>query len=38
MALGRIDYYVLRPTGSPDELFHQAISSFLLGASAPRLY
>ena len=30
MALGRIDYYVLKPTGSPDELFHQAISSFLL--------
>ena len=30
MALGRIDYYVLRPATSPDELFHQAISSFLL--------
>jgi thioredoxin reductase (NADPH) len=30
MALGRIDYYVLRPAASPDELFHQAISSFLL--------
>lgn len=30
MALGRIDYYVLRPAVSPDELFHQAISSFLL--------
>jgi thioredoxin reductase (NADPH) len=30
MALGRIDYYVLRPVVSPDELFHQAISSFLL--------
>jgi thioredoxin reductase (NADPH) len=30
MALGRIDYYVLRPAGSPDEVFHQAISSFLL--------
>jgi thioredoxin reductase (NADPH) len=30
MALGRIDYYVLRPAASPDEVFHQAISSFLL--------
>jgi thioredoxin reductase (NADPH) len=30
MAHGRIDYYVLRPSGSPDEVFHQAISSFLL--------
>jgi thioredoxin reductase (NADPH) len=30
MAVGRIDYYVLRPAASPDELFHQAISSFLL--------
>jgi thioredoxin reductase (NADPH) len=30
MALGRIDYYVSRPTGSLDEVFHQAISSFLL--------
>ena len=30
MALGRIDYYVLRPAAAPDELFHQAISSFLL--------
>ena len=30
MALGRIDYYVPRPAGSPDEVFHQAISSFLL--------
>ncbi len=28
MAHGRIDHYVLRPSGSPDELFHQAISSF----------
>ena len=27
---GRIDHYVLRPSGSPDELFHQAISSLLL--------
>ena len=30
MALGRIDYYVSRPAGSLDEVFHQAISSFLL--------
>jgi thioredoxin reductase (NADPH) len=30
MALGRIDYYVLRPASRPDEVFHQAITSFLL--------
>jgi thioredoxin reductase (NADPH) len=30
MAHGRIDYYVLRPAGLPDEVFHQAVSSFLL--------
>jgi thioredoxin reductase (NADPH) len=30
IAHGRIDHYVLRPSGSPDELFHQAISSLLL--------
>ena len=30
MAHGRIDYYVLRPSVSPDEIFHQMISSFLL--------
>jgi thioredoxin reductase (NADPH) len=30
MALGRIDYYVPRPAGSLDEVFHQAISSLLL--------
>ena len=30
MALGRIDYFVLRPAVSPDELFHQSISGFLL--------
>jgi thioredoxin reductase (NADPH) len=29
-ALGRIDHYVLLPTGSPDEVFHEAVSSFLL--------
>ena len=30
MAHGRIDYYVLRPSGIPDEVFHQAVSIFLL--------
>jgi thioredoxin reductase (NADPH) len=30
MAHGRIDYYVLRPSRKPDEVFHQAVSSFLL--------
>ena len=30
IALGRIDHYVLRPAASPDELFHEAISGFLL--------
>ena len=30
MALGRIDYYVPRPAGPFDEVFHEAISSFLL--------
>src|SRR5436190_1035686 len=30
MALGQIDYYVPRPAASPDEVFHQAVSSFLL--------
>src|SRR4051794_240721 len=30
MANGRIDYYVLRPAGRPDEVFHQAVSGFLL--------
>ena len=30
MTLGRIDHYVLTPTGSPDETFHEAVSSFLL--------
>ena len=29
-AHGRIDHYVVRPLGPPDEAFHQAISSFLL--------
>jgi thioredoxin reductase (NADPH) len=30
MALGRIDYYVPRPAGPLDEVFHSAISGFLL--------
>jgi thioredoxin reductase (NADPH) len=30
IALGRVHYYVVRPAGSPDEVFHEAISSFLL--------
>ncbi|HKF80319.1 MAG TPA: FAD-dependent oxidoreductase [Thermoleophilaceae bacterium] len=30
MALGRIDYYVPRPAASPDEVFHQTVSSLLL--------
>jgi thioredoxin reductase (NADPH) len=30
MALRQIDYYVIRPLRSPDELFLQAISTFLL--------
>ena len=30
IALGTIDYYLLRPATSPDELFHHAVTSFLL--------
>src|SRR5512146_577056 len=30
IAHGWIDHYVVRPSGSPDELFHQAITSLLL--------
>jgi thioredoxin reductase (NADPH) len=30
MALGRVDYYVARPVGSLDEVFHEAVSGFLL--------
>ena len=30
MALGKIDYYVLRPWRSPDEYFHRTITEFLL--------
>src|SRR5919109_1161593 len=36
MALGRIDYYVTRPAASPDEVFHQTISSLLLEWSTER--
>jgi thioredoxin reductase (NADPH) len=30
MALGRIDHYVLRPAAPTDEVFHEAVSDFLL--------
>ena len=30
MALRHIDYYLIRPIHGPDEMFHQAISTFLL--------
>ncbi len=30
IALGRVHYFVVRPAGSPDEVFHEAVSSFLL--------
>jgi thioredoxin reductase (NADPH) len=30
IAFGRADYYVVRPAGQPDEVFHEAVSSFLL--------
>jgi thioredoxin reductase (NADPH) len=36
IALGRIDYYVVRPAGSPDEVFHEAVSSFLLEWASDR--
>jgi thioredoxin reductase (NADPH) len=29
MGLGRIDYYVLKPVGYPDEMFHRAVAEFL---------
>jgi thioredoxin reductase (NADPH) len=31
IASGRIDHYAVRPSAPPDEQFHQAISTFLLG-------
>jgi thioredoxin reductase (NADPH) len=38
MARRQIDYYVIRPSRSPDELFHQSVSTFLLEwASARRV-
>jgi thioredoxin reductase (NADPH) len=37
MALGRIDYYVPMPLSSTDEVFHQAISDFLLDWARERL-
>jgi thioredoxin reductase (NADPH) len=30
IAFGRADYYVVRPAATPDEVFHEAVSSFLL--------
>jgi thioredoxin reductase (NADPH) len=36
MALGRIDYYVLRPAAARDEVFHEAVSEFLLEWSLER--
>lgn len=30
IAMGRVHYYVTRPAAFPDEVFHEAISSFLL--------
>jgi thioredoxin reductase (NADPH) len=30
IALGRVHYYVARPAGPPDEVFHEAVTSFLL--------
>jgi hypothetical protein len=30
IALGRVHYYVVRPAGPPDEVFHETVSSFLL--------
>jgi thioredoxin reductase (NADPH) len=30
IALGRVHFYAVRPAGPPDEVFHEAVSSFLL--------
>jgi thioredoxin reductase (NADPH) len=39
IARGRVDHYLLRPSKPPDEAFHQAISSLLLGwADARRIF
>jgi thioredoxin reductase (NADPH) len=37
MALGRIDYFVPRPLGPYDEVFHEAVSDFLLEWARERL-
>jgi thioredoxin reductase (NADPH) len=36
IALGRIDHYVIRSASSQDEVFHQAVSSFLLEWASER--
>ncbi len=36
IALGRADYYVVSPASSPDEVFHEAVSSFLLEWASDR--
>lgn len=33
MALGHMDYYVIKPWRSPDEYFHRTVTGFLLGWS-----
>ena len=37
MSLGRIDHFVVAPGPAPDEVFHEAISSFLLEWARERL-
>jgi thioredoxin reductase (NADPH) len=37
MSLGRINYYLLRPAGASDELFHHAVSGFLLEWAKDRM-
>jgi thioredoxin reductase (NADPH) len=37
MAKRQIEYYVIRPSQSPDELFHQSVSTFLLEWAHARL-
>jgi thioredoxin reductase (NADPH) len=36
IAFGDTDYYVLRPADAPDEVFHEAVSSFLLEWASDR--
>ena len=36
MALGHVDHFLPRPAGSPDEVFHQAVSGFLLEWASDR--